>query len=75
MDRGDILWVLSTSVRRLILLGVGGVAVPVNRAWESGSCGGGAWQLAGWWLTGLGPQASGGLFDVLGLRGNDVHRV
>ncbi len=56
-------------------MGFGGQPVPVKRALESGSCGGGAWRLAGWRLTGLSPQASGGLADVRGPRENDVHRV
>ena len=68
MYRGGILRVLATSVWRQKLLGVGGFAVPVKRALKSGSCGGGAWRPAGWWLTDLGPQASGGLVDVPGLR-------
>ena len=59
----------------MYLPGLAGLPVPVKRALKSGSCGGGAWRPAGWWLTGLGPLACGGLVDVSGLRGNDAHRV
>ena len=68
MYRGGILRGLSTSGWRVYLPGLAGLPVPVKRALKSGSCGGGAWRPAGWWLTGLGPQDSGGLVDVPGLR-------
>ena len=55
--------------------GFAGRSVPVKRALESGSCGGSAWRPAGRPLTGLGPQVSGGLVDVPGLRRNDADRV
>ena len=56
------------------IVGGWGFAVPVKRALESGSYGGGARWPAGWWSTGLGPLACGGVVGVCGPRKKEADR-